>query len=112
MKENKKILDQSKGITELLENEYKKITLITYTLNNFNNRNFISYYNLLSFLECGISFKEVALCKFNKKISYIYDGNNYILKNKNKVGAQFELFLSDCDSDSSKFIKNIEIIKI
>ena len=35
-----------------------------------------------------------------------------LLKNKKNANDQFELFLSDCDSDSSKLIKNIKIIKV
>ena len=67
---------------------------------------------MLSYLKYNITFREVALCKFDKKVSYIYDENNYILKDKKNVNEQFELFLCDCDSDSAKIIKNIKIIKV
>ncbi len=124
-KVNKKIEEIDKNIFRLCENISKEITMIekmesSLTGIDINCKNkesdyfdgLISYYNLLSYLKYNITFREIALCKFDKEVSYIYDGNNYILKNKKNANDQFELFLSDCDSDSSKLIKNIKIIKV
>lgn len=86
--------------------------------NNFNKGNiettddFLSYYDLLSFLKRGITFKKVSLTAFDKEIMYIYDyEGNYVLEDKNNESPQFALWLSDCSSDNTKFEKNIKIIE-
>lgn len=71
----------------------------------------VSYYDLLTFLKEGVHFNKVCVHKFGKEIFYIYDSNNYILENKSLEGLQFSMFLSECENDNTKFIKNIEIIK-
>ena len=70
----------------------------------------ISYYELLSLLKMGIIYENVILHKFDNTMTYIFDGDNYIIEEENDVNDRFELFLGDCDADSSKFDKNIQLI--
>ena len=47
---------------------------------NENIDDFISYYDLLSYLKYGITFKKVSLNEFDKNVIYIYDNEgNYII---------------------------------
>lgn len=68
----------------------------------------ISYYDLLTFLKEDVHFNRVFVHKFGKEIFYIYDSNSYILEDKSFDGMQFTVFLSECENDNTKFIKNIE----
>ena len=77
---------------------------------NISNK-LISYYELLSLLKMGVIYKKVILHKFNDTMTYIFDGDNYVIEDENDVDDRFEMFLSDCDSDSSKFDKNIQLIE-
>ena len=72
----------------------------------------ISYYDLLSYLKHGITFKKVSLNEFDKNVIYIYDNEgNYIINDKKYVGDQFTTYLSEFSSDVSKFKKNIKIVE-
>ena len=77
---------------------------------NISNK-LISYYELLSLLKMGVIYKKVILHKFNDTMTYIFDGDNYIIEDEKDVDDRFEMFLSDCDSDSSKFDKNIQLVE-
>ncbi len=77
---------------------------------NISNK-LVSYYELLSLLKMGVKYEKVILHKFNDTMTYIFDGDNYIIEDENDVDDRFEMFLSDCDSDSSKFDKNIQLIE-
>lgn len=70
----------------------------------------ISYYDLLSLLKIGIIYKKVVLHKFNEKITFVYDGCNYVIENEENISDRFEEYLCDCDADNSKFEKNIQLI--
>ncbi len=76
---------------------------------NISNK-LVSYYELLSLLKVGVIYKKVILHKFDDTMTYIFDGDNYIIEEENDVNDRFELFLGDCDADSSKFDKNIQLI--
>ena len=79
---------------------------------NENIDDFISYYDLLSYLKYGITFKKVSLNEFDKNVIYIYDNEgNYIINDKKYVGDQFTTYLSEFSSDVSKFKKNIKIVE-
>ena len=71
----------------------------------------VSYYELLSLLKVGVIYKKVILHKFDDTMTYIFDGDNYIIEEENDVDDRFEMYLSDCDSDISKFDKNIQLIE-
>lgn len=71
----------------------------------------ISYYELLSLLKMDVIYKKVILHKFDDTMTYIFDGDNYIIEEENDVDDRFEMYLSDCDSDISKFDKNIQLIE-
>lgn len=71
----------------------------------------VSYYELLSLLKMGVIYKKVILHKFDDTMTYIFDGDNYIIEDEKDVDDRFEMFLSDCDSDSSKFDKNIQLVE-
>ena len=77
---------------------------------NISNK-LVSYYELLSLLKMGVKYEKVILHKFNDTMTYIFDGDNYIIEDENDVDDRFEMFLSDCDSDSSKFDKKIQLIE-
>ena len=71
-----------------------------------------SYYDLLTFLKYGITFKKICYHKFEKDIVYIYDNEgNYILENKEDKCCNFCMYLSENASDNTKFEKNITIIE-
>lgn len=70
----------------------------------------VSYYELLSLLKMGVVYERVILHKFDDTMTYIFDGDNYIIEDENDVDDRFEMFLSDCDSDISKFDKNIQLV--
>ena len=79
---------------------------------NENIDDFISYYDLLSYLKYGITFKKVSLNEFDKNVIYMYDNEgNYIINDKKYVGDQFTTYLSEFSSDVSKFKKNIKIVE-
>ncbi len=71
----------------------------------------VSYYELLSLLKIGVIYKKVILHKFDDTMTYIFDGDNYIIEDEKDVDDRFEMFLSDCDSDISKFDKNIQLVE-
>lgn len=76
-----------------------------------NSSKLVSYYELLSLLKMGIIYERIILHKFDDTMTYIFDGDNYIIEDENDVDDRFEMFLSDCDADISKFDKNIQLIK-
>lgn len=71
----------------------------------------ISYYELLSLLKMGVIYEKVILHKFDDTMTYIFDGDNYIIEEENDADDRFEIFLSDCDADIAKFDKNIQLIE-
>lgn len=71
----------------------------------------VSYYELLSLLKMGVKYEKVILHKFNDTMTYIFNGDNYVIENEKDVNDRFEMFLSDCDADISKFDKNIQLIE-
>lgn len=53
-----------------------------------------SYYDLLSFLKRGITFKRISLTAFDKEVIYIYDvEGNYVLEDRNNESFQFGLVI-------------------
>lgn len=71
----------------------------------------VSYYELLSLLKMGVIYEKVILHKFDDTMTYIFDGDNYIIEEENDADDRFEIFLSDCDADIAKFDKNIQLIE-
>ena len=54
--------------------------------------------------------KKVLYKKFNKEVVYFYDDEeNYIIENKNDKDNVFDTYLSECESDNTKFDRNIKI---
>ena len=77
-----------------------------------DNDELISYYDLLSFLRFGITFKKVSYKKFNREVIYFYDDEgNYIIENQNDKDNVFDTYLSECESDNTKFDRNIKILE-
>lgn len=75
-----------------------------------NSNNLVSYYELLSLLKMSVIYKKVILHKFDDTMTYIFDGDNYIIEDENDINDRFEMFLSECDTDISKFDKNIQLV--
>lgn len=75
-----------------------------------NSNNLVSYYELLSLLKMSVIYKKVILHKFDVTMTYIFDGDNYIIEDENDINDRFEMFLSECDTDISKFDKNIQLV--
>lgn len=68
--------------------------------------------NLLSFLRFGITFKKVSYQKFDKEEIYYYDNEgNYIIEDLNNKNDVFSVYLSECESDNTKFDRNIKILE-
>lgn len=112
-----------KKIFELYKNIGEEISIMEKMESNIVRNNedkkmsesmddFISYYDLLSFLKYGIMFKKVSLNEFNKEIKYIYDNKgNYIIEDSKYVDEQFTRYLFEFAPDISKFKKNIKVIE-
>ena len=75
-----------------------------------NSNNLVSYYELLSLLKMSVIYKKVILHKFDDTMTYIFDGDNYIIEDENDINDRFEMLLSECDADISKFDKNIQLV--
>lgn len=72
----------------------------------------LSYYDLLTYLKFDITLKKVLYKKFNKEVVYFYDDEeNYIIENKNDKDNVFDTYLSECESDNTKFDRNIKILE-
>ncbi len=72
----------------------------------------LSYYDLLTYLKFGITFKKVSYKKFNREVIYFYDNEgNYIIENQNDKDNVFDIYLSECESDNTKFDRNIKILE-
>ena len=72
----------------------------------------LSYYDLLTYLKFGITFKKVSYKKFNREVIYFYDDEgNYIIENQNDKDNVFDTYLSECESDNTKFERNIKILE-
>lgn len=76
-----------------------------------NSDTLLSYYDLLTYLKFGITFKKVSYKKFNKEIIYFYDERNYIIENQNNRDNVFNTYYSECESDNTKFDRNIKILE-
>ena len=77
-----------------------------------DNDELISYYDLLSFLRFGITFKKVLYQKFDKEEIYYYDNEgNYVIENLDNKSDIFSVYLIECESDNTKFDRNIKILE-
>ena len=77
-----------------------------------DNDELISYYDLLSFLRFGITFRKVLYQKFDKEEIYYYDNEgNYVIENLDNKSDVFSVYLSECKSDNTKFNRNIRHIE-
>ena len=77
-----------------------------------DNDELISYYDLLSFLRFGITFKKVLYQKFDKEEIYYYDNEgNYVIENLDNKSDIFSVYLSECESDNTIFDRNIKILE-
>lgn len=123
--QKKRINEELEQIEKELFKQYEKIGEEVDIMNNlksaiFNNNGItevdddtlLSYYDLLTYLKFGITFKKVSYKKFNREVIYFYDDEgNYIIENQNDKDNVFDTYLSECESDNTKFDRNIKILE-
>lgn len=123
--QKKRINEELEQIEKELFKQYEKIGEEVDIMNNlksaiFNNNGItevdddtlLSYYDLLTYLKFGITFKKVSYKKFNREVIYFYDDEgNYIIENQNNRDNVFNIYLSECESDNTKFDRNIKILE-
>ena len=104
--QKKKINEELKQIEKELFKQYEKIG------EEVDDDTLLSYYDLLTYLKFGITFKKVSYKKFNREVIYFYDDEgNYIIENQNDKDNVFDTYLSECESDNTKFDRNIKILE-
>ena len=123
--QKKKINEDLEQIEKVLFKQYEKIGVEVDIMNklksSISNNNditevdddtLLSYYDLLTYLKFGITFKKVSYKKFNREVIYFYDNEgNYIIENQNDKDNVFDIYLSECESDNTKFDRNIKILE-
>ena len=123
--QKKKINEELEYVEEELFKQYEKIgeevNIMNKLKNAISNNNditevdndtLLSYYDLLTYLKFGITFKKVLYKKFDKEEIYYYDNEgNYIIENSNNKSHVFSAYLSECESDNTKFDRNIKILE-
>ena len=123
--QKKKINEELEQIEKELFKQYEKIGEEVDIMNKLksaisNNNDItevdddtlLSYYDLLTYLKFGITFKKVSYKKFNREVIYFYDNEgNYIIENQNDKDNVFDVYLSECESDNTKFDRNIKILE-
>lgn len=123
--QKKKINEELEQIEKELFKQYEKIGEEVDIMNKLksaisNNNDItevdddtlLSYYDLLTYLKFGITFKKVSYKKFNREVIYFYDDEgNYIIENQNDKDNVFDIYLSECESDNTKFDRNIKILE-
>lgn len=123
--QKKKINEELEQIEKELFKQYEKIGEEVDKMNKLksaisNNNDItevdddtlLSYYDLLTYLKFGITFKKVSYKKFNREVIYFYDNEgNYIIENQNDKDNVFDIYLSECESDNTKFDRNIKILE-
>jgi hypothetical protein len=123
--QKKKINEELEQIEKELFKQYEKIGEEVDIMNKLksaisNNNDIkevdddtlLSYYDLLTYLKFGITFKKVSYKKFNREVIYFYDDEgNYIIENQNDKDNVFDTYLSECESDNTKFDRNIKILE-
>ena len=121
----KKINEELEQIEKELFKQYEKIgeevDIMNKLKSSISNNNditevdddtLLSYYDLLTYLKFGITFKKVSYKKFNREVIYFYDNEgNYIIENQNDKDNVFDIYLSECESDNTKFDRNIKILE-
>ena len=104
--QKKKINEELEQIEKELFKQYEKIG------EEVDDDTLLSYYDLLTYLKFGITFKKVSYKKFNREVIYFYDDEgNYIIENQNDKDNVFDTYLSECESDNTKFDRNIKILE-
>ena len=123
--QKKKINEELEQIEKELFKQYEKIgeevDIMNKLKSSISNNNditevdddtLLSYYDLLTYLKFGITFKKVSYKKFNREVIYFYDNEgNYIIENQNDKDNVFDIYLSECESDNTKFDRNIKILE-
>ena len=123
--QKKKINEELEQIEKELFKQYEKIgeevDIMNKLKSSISNHNditevdddtLLSYYDLLTYLKFGITFKKVSYKKFNRDVRYFYDNEgNYIIENQNDKDNVFDIYLSECESDNTKFDRNIKILE-
>ena len=123
--QKKKINEELEQIEKELFKQYEKIGEEVDIMNKLksaisNNNDIkevdddtlLSYYDLLTYLKFGITFKKVSYKKFNREVIYFYDDEgNYIIENQNDKDNVIVTYLSECESDNTKFDRNIKILE-
>ena len=123
--QKKKINEELEQIEKELFKQYEKIgeevDIMNKLKSSISNNNditevdddtLLSYYDLLTYLKFGITFKKVSYKKFNRDVRYFYDNEgNYIIENQNDKDNVFDIYLSECESDNTKFDRNIKILE-
>lgn len=123
--QKKKINEELEQIEKELFKQYEKIGEEVDIMNKLksaisNNNDIkevdddtlLSYYDLLTYLKFGITFKKVSYKKFNREVIYFYDDEgNYIIENQNDKDNVFDTYLSECENDNTKFDRNIKILE-
>lgn len=123
--QKKKINEELEQIEKELFKQYEKtgeeVDIMNKLKSSISNNNditevdddtLLSYYDLLTYLKFGITFKKVSYKKFNREVIYFYDNEgNYIIENQNDKDNVFDIYLSECESDNTKFDRNIKILE-
>lgn len=123
--QKKKINEELEQIEKELFKQYEKIGEEVDIMNKLksaisNNNDIkevdddtlLSYYDLLTFLRFGITFKKVLYQKFDKEEIYYYDNEgNYVIETLDNKSDVFSVYLSECESDNTKFDRNIKILE-
>lgn len=110
----KELFKQYEKIGEEVDimNNLKSAISINNGITEVDDDTLLSYYDLLTYLKFGITFKKVSYKKFNREVIYFYDDEgNYIIENQNDKDNVFDTYLSECESDNTKFERNIKILE-
>ena len=110
----KELFKQYKKIGEEVDimNKLKSAISNNDDIKEVDDDTLLSYYDLLTYLKFGITFKKVSYKKFNREVIYFYDDEgNYIIENQNDKDNVFDTYLSECEGDNTKFDRNIKILE-
>ena len=92
-------------------NKLKSAIFNNNDITEVDNDTLLSYYDLLIYLKFGINFKKVSYKKFNREVIYFYDDDGtYIIENQNDKNNVFDTYLSEFESDTTKYEKILRFL--